>query len=70
MFSWVRAVRNYYYVYRQSEPFRDKAVISEIQSIGHEKLLKAKQKEILKLSNRLECFREEFMEKEVTIRAF
>jgi len=30
LFMWVRAVRNYYYVYKMNEPYRDKMVISDL----------------------------------------
>jgi hypothetical protein len=29
---WVRAVRNYYYVYKLNEKYRDKLVIADLQA--------------------------------------
>ena len=30
LFSWVRAVRNYYYVYKANEPHRDKIIVADL----------------------------------------
>ncbi len=30
LFEWIRAVRNYYFVYRFNESFRDKMIISDL----------------------------------------
>jgi hypothetical protein len=30
LFNWVRAVRNYYYVYKANEPHRDKVIKSDL----------------------------------------
>ena len=47
---WVRAVRNYYYVYKMNEPYRDKMVISDLWAEKHEKIIKDKRQNIIDLT--------------------
>ena len=67
---WVRAVRNYYYVYKMNEGFREKMVISDLQREMHEKIIAENRSRIKLLNARLEEYKLEFAEKEKTIKEF
>ena len=67
---WVRAVRNYYYVYKLNEKYRDKLVIADLQAEKHESIIVAKRAQIKNLTYELDKFKCDFAEKEAMIKEF
>ena len=67
---WVRAVRNYYYVYKLNEKYRDKLVIADLQAEKHESIITEKRSQIKNLTYELDKFKMDFAEKEAMIKEF
>ena len=70
LFMWVRAVRNYYYVYKMNEQFRDKLVLSDLQYEKQTRIISDKRNELSRLTGDLDELKKEFMEREEVIKEF
>ena len=49
LFRWVKAIRDYFYIFQKMQPRRDALVLAETQSNEQQAALKKKQREIKEL---------------------
>ena len=70
LYHWVKAVRNFYYVFKMNESYRDKMCLADLQQ---EKLVKLGVNHRAKIANltvELNILSKKFMQKEAEIKVF
>ena len=70
IYSWVMAVRNYFYVYRTSEPLRNKLILADLQLKEYERKKRENEDRLRMLEERLMTLRNTHTEKEEEIKRF
>ena len=70
IYSWVMAVRNYFYVYRTSEPLRNKLILADLQLKEYERKKRENEERLRMLEERLMTLRNTHTEKEEEIKRF
>lgn len=53
IYSWLMAVRNYFYVYRASEPLRNKLILADMQLAEYKRRKAENEKRLKSLENEL-----------------
>ena len=69
-YSWVMAVRNYFYVYRTSEPLRDKLMLADIQMQNYQARKEENKRRLAELEQSLSHLKDVHQKKEEEIRQF
>jgi dynein heavy chain, axonemal len=70
LYMWVKAVRNFYYVYKMNEVYRDKMCLADLQQEKLEKLNVNHRATIAILTVELDDLSYKFMKKESEIKSF
>lgn len=70
IFSWVMAVRNYFYVYKTSEPLRNKLIMADMQLKEYKKRKADNEKRLRELEFKLVELRDLHSEKEDEVKLF
>ena len=69
-YSWVMAVRNYFYVYRTSEPLRDKLILADLQMVEYEHRKEQNKSRLEELEQSLADLKDVHQKKEEEIKLF
>lgn len=70
LFEWVKAVRNYYYIFKSVEPFRQRIVLADIALQTLKDRVKNKRKEINVLTKKCASYKAEYIKQEEQIKIF